>query len=270
MYTRKKLLLLFTLFVGFGLVSQEVKREKIDGKIIVEGNDLEGISIYNTTSKQGAVTNEKGEFVIAVKLNDLLEIRAIEYQDFDVIINESMLEFKRVTIFLIEEIKRLEEIVIKTKKFSGNLNVDNDRVKKILPKSNTVYFGIKDKESNKFTDNNTVLNTDLQVDSQVQTHVNGLNIINVVDQLLIPLFRSEVKNKKAVGVPEVPTKSIKYYLGSNFLVENFNIPEHRVEEFIRYVEDEEAFDFDLLNYGNELELLELISKKSKKFLKTKK
>jgi hypothetical protein len=100
--------------------------------------------------------------------------------------------------------------------------------------------------------------------------VNGLNVVNVVDQLLIPLFRSEVKDKKAAGVPEVPAKSIKYYLGSNFLVENFNIPEHRVEEFIRYVEDEEAFDFDLLNYGHEIEFLELLSVKSKTFLKTNK
>jgi uncharacterized protein (UPF0248 family) len=82
---------------------------------------------------------------------------------------------------------------------------------------------------------------------------------------LIPLFRSEVRDKKAAGVPEVPVKSIKYYLGSTFLVENFNIPEHRVEEFIRYVEDE-AFDFDLLNYGHEIEFLDLLSKKSKTFL----
>jgi uncharacterized protein (UPF0248 family) len=98
--------------------------------------------------------------------------------------------------------------------------------------------------------------------------VTGLNVINVVDQLLIPLFRSEVEDKKAAGVPEVPVKSIKYYLGSTLLVENFDIPEHRVEEFIRYVEDD-TFDFNLLNYGNEIEFLELLSKKSKVFLNNK-
>jgi hypothetical protein len=51
-------------------------------------------------------------------------------------------------------------------------------------------------------------------------------------------------------------------------VENFNLPEHRVEEFIRYVEDA-TFDFDLLNYGHEMEFLELLNNKSKTFLKTK-
>jgi hypothetical protein len=266
----KKLLLLLALCVSFVAISQEMKRENINGKIIVEGNDLLGITVYNSLSKQGAVTNEKGEFVIAAKLNDPIEIRALEYQNLTIVINESMLESKSFTVFMIEEINKLEEIIIKTKKFSGNLKVDVDIAKKFIPKPNTVYFGIKNKESNQFNDTNTVLNKNLGTDSQVQTHVNGLNVVNIVDQLLIPLFRSEVKDKKAVGVPEVPSKSIKYYLGSNFLVENFNIPEHRVEEFIRYVEDEEAFDFDLLNYGNELKFLDLISKKSQLFLEKKK
>ena len=50
------------------------------------------------------------------------------------------------------------------------------------------------------------------------------------------------------------------------MVANFNIPEHRVEEFIRYVESED-FDFSLLNYGKEMEFLELLNKKSIEFLK---
>lgn len=88
----------------------------------------------------------------------------------------------------------------------------------------------------------------------------------MVDQLLIPLFRSEVKNKKVLGMPDVPAKSIKYFFGSEFLSDNFGIPKHRIEEFIRYVE-EENFDFNLLNYGKELELLEVINVKSALFLK---
>ena len=40
----------------------------------------------------------------------------------------------------------------------------------------------------------------------------------------------------------------------------------RVEEFIRYVESDN-FDFSLLNYGKEMEFLELIYNKSLQFLK---
>jgi len=106
----------------------------------------------------------------------------------------------------------------------------------------------------------------VSIDRQQQTMVNGLNIVNVVDQLLLPLFRAEVKDKKKAGVPDVPIEAIKYYFGSEFLVDNFNIPEHRVEEFIRFVEGSN-FDFSLLNYGKEMEFLELLNKKSIAFLK---
>lgn len=264
----KKLLPLLMFCISFLAISQNIKRENIKGKIIVEGLDIEGIAIYNASSKMGAVTNKNGEFTIAVALKDLIEVRALKYQNFDIRINKFILESKKVSIFLIEEINKLDEIVIPSKPLTGNLKTDIDRVKVFSPKGNTIYFGIKEKDAKNFSESKTREQEKIGMYSQTQTLVDGLNIVNIVDQLLIPLFRSEVKNKKEAGVPEVPAKSIKYYFGSNFLAENFNIPKHRVEEFIRYVEDE-TFDFDLLNYGRELEFLELLSKKSNTFLDTK-
>lgn len=252
----KNFLLLCVFFLSFLAFSQGIKRVNVNGKIVVEGNDIQGITIYNATSRIGTVTNEKGEFIIAVAINDLLEIRALEYQNFDVRINPAILESRKMRLFLIEEINELDEVIVTTKVLTGNIKTDIDNLIRFSPKLDAIYFGIKNKDQNMLTH------------TQSPNTVNGLNIVNVVDQLLIPLFRSEVKDKKAAGVPEVPSDSIKYYLGSTFLVDNFNIPEHRVEEFIRYVE-EDAFDFDLLNYGHELEFLELLNEKSKEFLKTK-
>ena len=264
----KKLLPLFIFCTSILAVSQDIKRENVNGKIIVEGNDIEGITIYNSSSKTGTVTNENGEFIIALASNDLLEIRALQYQNFNVRVSKAILESKKLSIFLIEEINKLDEVIITTKELTGDIKTDINSVKTFNPKLDVVYFGIKNNDVYDFSDDNRNQIENIGLHSQAQTMVNGLNVVNVVDQLLIPLFRSEVQDKKAVGVPEVPVKAIKYYFGSNFLVENFNIPEHRVEEFIRYVEDE-AFDFDLLNYGHEMEFLELLSKKSKVFLNTK-
>lgn len=260
----KKLLTVFVLCISYVAAAQEIQREKVDGKIIVEGSDLQGITIYNTTSKVGTSTNEKGEFQIKVALNDLIEIRAIEYQNFDVKVIPFIIKSKKMVIFLIEEVNKLDAVIVKTKKLSGNMNTDIKMAKSFQLKSNVLYFGVKNKEVD-FAGNNKQQIEDIATVSNVKSMVTGLNVINVVDQLLIPLFRSEVKDKKAAGIPEVPVRSIKYYLGSNLLVDNFDIPDHRVEEFIRYVEDD-SFDFDLLNYGNEIEFLQLLSKKSKSFL----
>lgn len=262
----RKFLSLVIIIMSFFTYSQEFKREKVNGKIIVEGNDIEGITIYNYATRVGAISNENGEFTIAVALNDSLEIRALEYKKFNVVINNEILHSKKLNIFLIEEINKLDEVVLTTKRLTGNLKTDINRLQRFKPKLNDIYFGIKNEDLSNFKDDNINQAKTTTVKLPPQTLVNGLNIINVVDQLLIPLFRSEVKDKKAAGIPEVESKAIKYYLGSKFLIENFNIPEHRVEEFIRYVEDE-VFDFDLLNYGHEIELLELLHKKSTSFLK---
>ena len=79
-------MLFFTTFIA---VSQGITRENIIGKVVVEGSDLEGITIYNTSSNKGTVTNKQGEFMIAVALNDLLEIRALAYQNIDVHVNKA-------------------------------------------------------------------------------------------------------------------------------------------------------------------------------------
>lgn len=266
----KKLVVLFLVFTSLVSFSQDLFRETIKGKVIVEGNDIENIVIFNATTNLGTVTDSKGEFEIKVTLNDLIQIKALEYENFEIKINEYILKSKKLSLFLIEEVNKLEEvIVVSKKKMTGNLAADVNAVTNFTQKQDAIYFGIRNDKTYNNVETRINKNPNEATLTQTRTLTDGLNIINVVDQLLIPLFRSEVKDKKAVGIKEVPAKYIKYYLGSNFLVENFDIPEHRVEEFIRYVEDD-TFDFDLLNYGHEIEFLELINKKSKTFLATKK
>lgn len=262
----KKLLPLFLFCMSFYAVSQDITRVVVEGKIIVEGNDIEGITVYNTSSNKGTITDENGEFTIAVALNDFIEIRALQYQNFDFKVSDAILKSKRIRVILIEEINKLDEVLVMTKGLSGDLDTDISSVKTFNPKLDALYFGIKKSDEYEFTDDNRSEINNIAMHSQSQTMVNGLNIRNVVDQLLLPLFRSKVKDKEAVGIAEVPVSSIKYYFGSSFLVDNFEIPEYRVEEFIRYVEDDENFDFTLLNYGKELEFLEVLSQKSKTFL----
>jgi hypothetical protein len=263
----KKPLLFLFLFLAFNLHSQINNNVKITGQIVVEGNDLADITIFNITSNFGAVSNSEGEFGIIVKVNDTLQFRALQYQNFDVVINEAIVDSRRLSVFLIQQINRLEEIVIRNRKFSGELAADLKAVKTFRPKMDAIYFGVQqerqlNEQKSDFTRNDIMLSS---VTSQNKPLVNGLNIVNVVDQLLLPLFRDKAKNKKKIGIPEVHLEDVKYYFGAEFLSSNFKIPKHRVEEFIRYVERQD-FDFTLLNYGRELEFLELLSQKSSAFL----
>ena len=138
----KLLLSLFLFCFSFHTFSQGINRENVVGKIIVEGNDIEGITIYNTSSNIGTVTDKNGEFIIAAALNDLLEIRALEYQNIDVGINKAIIESKEISIFLIEEMNILDEVVVETKILTGNLITDVNNLETFSPKLDAIYFGI--------------------------------------------------------------------------------------------------------------------------------
>ena len=265
----KKCILFLALLISVNAVSQNINRIEVSGKIIVEGNDVLGITIFNTSSNTGTITDENGEFKLKVSLKDNIEVSALQYQNISFEVNAAIIKSKKMKLFLIEEINRLDEIIVFTKGLSGNLNTDLEATTPFKPQLDALYFGVKRSKEYDFEKDYKSEVKNVTVDRQHQTMVNGLNIVNVVDQLLLPLFRSRVKDKKKAGVPDVPIESIKYYFGSEFLVDNFNIPEHRVQEFIGFVESDD-FDFSLLNYGKEMEFLELLNVKSVEFLNTKK
>ncbi|WP_339917351.1 carboxypeptidase-like regulatory domain-containing protein [Yeosuana marina] len=264
----KKIIILLAVLSGLKAVSQNLKPISIQGKVTVEGGDLTGISIFNKTSKIGTITNENGEFTLPVKLNDSIEVSALQFKNIGFLINQGILQAKTMKIFLIDEINKLDEVVITGNSLSKNLEVQMKRTGNFKPKLNNLYFGmVNNDEAYNDIDYKSAVSNNV-MNSQRQKMIHGLNVVNVVDQLLLPLFRSKVKDKDETGIPEVPIESVKYYFGFDFLVDNFNIPEHRVEEFIRYVESDN-FDMSLLNYGKEMELLELIHNKSLQFLNKK-
>ncbi len=261
----KKTIFFFVLLSTMHITSQNIKRVQVNGKIIVESSDISGITIFNRSSNKGTVTDENGSFKLQIGLDDLIEVSALQYQNLNFKVNEAIIKSKTMKLFLIEEVYKLEEIVVSSKGLSGNLKTDIQDTNVFKPKLDALYFGIKHSDDFDFKDDYKSKAKNITLNSENQTMINGLNIVNVVDQLLLPLFRSEVADKKELGIPDVPVESIKYYFGSAFLVDNFNIPSHRVEEFIRFVESKD-FDFSLLNYGKEMEFLELLNKKSVAFL----
>ena len=268
--------LVFIVFIlGFYAFSQDLERVLVYGKIAVEKSDVEGIVVRNISSNVFVFTNELGEFNVKVKQDDLIEVSALQYQNITFKVNDAIIKSGIMKIYLIEEINQLEEVFVSSNKLSGNLNKDINKVSNFQNKKDVFYFGINKTlnaemgNAEKLNDVALNVNHNVAMNPERLNMINGLNVVNVVDQLLLPLFRSGVSAKNKLTVTDVPSESIKYYFGSKFLVDNFNIPEHRVDEFIGYVYSS-GFDYALLNYGNEMLLLELLYKKSVDFLNSKK
>ncbi|MBA6153328.1 peptidase associated/transthyretin-like domain-containing protein [Gelidibacter maritimus] len=262
----KTALLYFLLIVPFYFVTaQNINRVEVSGKIVVDSDDLEGITVYNTSAKKGVLTDENGLFKVEVALNDIVEFRALQFQDFTVTIDENIIKTKKMTVFLVEKINRLDEVVILPYDLSGNLLVDIESVKTFNPDLDAIYFGLANMNEYEFPDDYKSKVVNVAMPGTGNQIPYGLDVIGIVDLFLRPIFNSKKNKDVEVMGPENSYQAFTDLYSNKFLVENFNIPENKVNDFVAYVEDQ-GVDFSLLNSGNEFQFLEFISIKSKEFL----
>lgn len=119
MIKTKHLVFILCLFSVFNLNAQGVS---IHGKVIAN-EDIEGIHIINQTASRYTTTDHKGQFIIPAKLNDTILISGVKYQKVEIVISTLIIESKVMSVYLIENINELDEVVI-GKILTGNLLSD--------------------------------------------------------------------------------------------------------------------------------------------------
>lgn len=255
-------LTLFFLLSAFLVHSQGLDRIEVSGKVIVDSEDLEGITVYNTGSKIGEVTDAEGKFIIKVKLNDVLEFRALQFQEFRVTIDEKILETKQLTVFLIERLNALDEVILLPYGLTGNLNVDTESVKTFNPDMNAIYFGIKHSDEYEFPADYKTKVENKAMFPDGETLQNGINVASLMGLMIKPLFKKRSATDK---VSSIPVTKLKTYYSNKFLIDNYNIPDDKIEDFVYWVETH-GLTFELLEAGRELEFMAFLGEKSNEYL----
>jgi len=268
----KKLLLLFLCLIACATIfAQEIERTKVSGKISVpQGDDAEGINVYNVSSQKGTITGADGTFEIEVAENDRVQITALQYQSFTVIIDKGIVDQKRMNIFMNPSINQLDEVVVRAYDLSGNVNVD---VKKIPTYGVGTNFGL--------SNYNLKYGDDLAPDAQSKisfnaaeealhgnTLKNGANILGIlggVAQLLFP-GREKVTLDERQENQRVMDNNIQQRFSRSFIASNFGIPEEKAVDFLYYAQ-ENGMEQRLLKPENEMELLEFLRNKSGEYKK---
>lgn len=265
----KRLLLLLFIAISPILLAQDIDRTKVLGKIHVpQGEDAEGISIYNTSSQKGTITDADGSFEIDIAENDRVQIMALQYQSFTVIADKGVIDRKLMNIFLNPAINQLEEVVIRPYDLSGNIIVD---VKKIptysVSKDWDMSYGALEYGYNFKPDDKTAVSGNA---AEEALHSNALKdgadvlaILGGVAQLLFP------KGKKISIVEReqnqaLVSNNIQQRFSKHFIADNFDIPEAKSVDFLFYAQ-ENGLDQNLLKPENEMELMEFLFKKSKEY-----
>ncbi|WP_289046639.1 carboxypeptidase-like regulatory domain-containing protein [uncultured Olleya sp.] len=262
-----KLLAFFTLIVGFSY-AQDSTRVEITGKIIIDSPDLEGITVYNSSSNRGAVTDQKGEFKIKVMLNDRINVSALQFKDFNVVIAQEVIENKQMNVYLVEQVNKLDEVVILPYDLTGVLNEDVANVKTFNPDLDAIYFGVNDISFYEFSNDEYSKVENLAAMNQnerIRYQADGMAIIGGLVNLI---FKKKDKKKSSAEIQTIETsKDLSDMYKHEYYTVNFKIPEDQVEAFIAFVQ-KNNFDTDLLVKGKEMQLIEHLNGQSKQFLKT--
>lgn len=265
----KKLLLLLFIISSFSIFAQDIERTNVAGKIHVPNDDdPEGINVYNVSSQKGTITNADGSFEIEIAENDRIQITALQYQSFTVIVDKGIVERKRINIFMNPSVNQLEEVVVRPYDLSGNINVD---VKKIhtyavnkdwdLGYENLEYgYHFEQDLQTKIAGNAA------QEALNANNLTNGANILGLLAgavSLLLP------KKDKTIPAEKLETgnalnNNLQQRFSKNYIVSTFEIPEEKAVDFL-YFAQENGWDKRLLKPQNEMELIEFLLKKSKEY-----
>lgn len=259
---KKQLLLFFILFSGSTITAQNINRVQISGRIVVNTDDVEGVTVYNTSTNKGTVTNKKGEFIIEAGLLDNLEISALQFEDINVKIDEEVFKSKQLTIFLTEHVNRLNEVVIFPFGLTGVLQDDLAKIKTFKANLEDINMGFGDITAYVLPDDYHSA-ADVSILKQGE-YYNGMDMVKITNTFLKPLFKKKESKTDKIIKQTDNNLGIRSVYSHAFITENFEIPEHLVTNFMNYIDLN--IDPDLLKKREEVKLIEYLSKESKEFL----
>lgn len=256
----KRILILVTISLSvFFVNAQQIQRIEINGRISVETEDKEGITVYNQSANNGVTTDENGVFRINVAENDIIAFGALQFKDFTITIDKRIIKSRQMSVRLVEEVNKLDEVIVLPYDLSGNLNTDVEAVRTYNVEMSEIYKGEEDFDDYKYSaDNKTKIDDPLLDENRFR---NGLNIVNIFKLFSKNKNKSKSKSEELIG-----ERSPIYELySSQFIKENFNIPIDLTDVFIDFVESKD-YKKSLLKKKNELLLIEFLEQQSQLFL----
>lgn len=259
------LLLVFPVFV----FSQQIERVVVQGVVTAPvGEDLEGISIYNSSSQRGTITNEKGEFSLEVGVNDRVLFSALQFQKFTVIVDEGIVSTRQMKVYVNPAVTTLDEIIVRPHDLTGNIRVDAGRI-------NTTDLAVDLNLSweNMEFDFEFAPDSSTEVENIATREVPtaGLNVLGLVGFLGETLFkRRDTATQKLTAVEKAQLGDASYTaiyqrFAQDYFVDVLKIPQDQIVSFLYFAVDN-GFTRDLIQENNELKLMDFLEKQSKVYL----
>lgn len=258
-----KLSFLFVCFIVSISMAQITSRVMINGKINAPiGDDIEGVVVYNRSTNKGTITTKEGRFKISAGINDRIEVVAMQYQHFVVLVDKGVLSTKRLNIFLTQSVNQLEEVVVTPYDLMGNVSVD---IKKI-GFSQSGIGDVAEETSSRINDTDYDFRPDelSPLENKVfleDRMINGLNFVN----LFKLVYNTKKTSKKKKHSPDIDVKVRDLY-NDEFFKDYLAVEIDQINDFIFFAE-ENGLDTKYFESGKELDLLQFLAYQSKLYHK---
>ena len=127
-------LFILCLFLSISAFTQNdtIRFTNLKGQIIhaVNKNALSAAHVLNLNTVQGTITNDKGFFELPTRVNDTILVSYLGFSSIKLKITNDLLKGNELEIALYEKPEEIKEIVIKSTKLIGVLEIDIKQVPK--------------------------------------------------------------------------------------------------------------------------------------------
>ena len=230
------------LFVSIG-VAQDDDRSFLRGQVLYRNAYVPNENVINTTSEFATITNDKGEFLIKVKLGDELVFTAINYQLQIVIITEEIVRRGRLVVEVNEKVTQLDEVVVTPEEQEKFLEVKNEEFKD---------FEYETERSSEVEN--------IAMPQITRGMKDGINFVNI--------FKALAKANNTTAEKRAPLKIsqvMRQVYEDEFFVKDLNLPQDQIDAFLIYCDSKMPAQ-TLLKKENEFQLIDFLVTHSKTFL----
>ncbi|WP_375323754.1 hypothetical protein [Flagellimonas sp. GZD32] len=237
-------LIVFALLVSGWSLAQD-SRQMLRGKVMYMSSNVPNENVINSTSGDATITDDNGEFIIAVKEGDQLVFTAVNYQLEIVTITPEILTNNRLVVEVNEKVRELDEVVVTPDNQERFLQVQNEEFKEFT------YDIDRGTEVENIAESRTVRGMQ-----------DGLNFVNI--------FKALFKSQKVEGQERPPLKVsevLRHVYDDEFFVADLRLPQDKIDAFLLYCDDKIPSQ-TILKKENEFQLIDFLVTQSKEYLAT--
>lgn len=268
----------FLLLLISTAVNGQLDRTQVSGTIAAKSDDsLGGITIFNLSSLEGTVTNERGEFFIDLKDGDKLSFSAVQFTNFELLIGQETIKSKTLKITLRDGVNELDEVRITNGSFmipvKRTVQVDAklDKVSNFYRTTAAVdrienTFSDRIRQPEEYAIRNEAFN-------QSQPRFNMINVVGILAALVVGTTLNAINvDSGATAIEnreEFQVAVLKNKFSTDYLVDFLKIEETDLYDFMYFAKDR-GLNNSFFTPEKELDLLQFLSESAALYKERKK